>query len=351
MILRTGKAKLPSCRNALPDESGGESLASQVTVSNLAKQSLWDNWSCRQWLVENARGRSSCLLRFCSMSGKPAMNMPEEKFTERLKDHFEYYNDTAKRIDGKRIQFIFHVFLWEKVLKNRWMESTRLRRRLTTVHSRNLSSSSYFHGNDERTQFRFVQKGRKKVMGNFCKTRKEMQLTSESSSPGTSWRLVQVQTRLGHLKGTQTTHKESGMIWQIKVRMCILQKKKKTSKFERVKKPSKRESWSEGGENMHFDASEQSKKMMMDLISSVNDTCMLYRICDYLGQIKKGRSWKSPRFGFNCSYSKSLGHCQFVSSICCRPLGMCLVSRGTHLSTSINSWEWRIYKHQSATSS
>ena len=41
--------------------------------------------------------------------GKSAMNMPEIKFTERWKEHLEYYKDTAKRIDGKHIQFIFHI--------------------------------------------------------------------------------------------------------------------------------------------------------------------------------------------------------------------------------------------------
>ena len=40
------------------------------------------------------------------------------------------------------------------------------------------------------------------------------------------------------------------------------------------------------GANMHFTASEASKKMLMDLISSANDICILYGICDYLGKTK-----------------------------------------------------------------
>ena len=40
-------------------------------------------------------------------------------------------------------------------------------------------------------------KGPKEVKRYFCQTRKEMQLSSESSTPGTSCTLVQVQKRLG----------------------------------------------------------------------------------------------------------------------------------------------------------
>ena len=38
---------------------------------------------------------------------------------------------------------------------------------------------------------------------------------------------------------------------------------------------------------MHFNASEASKKVNMDLINSANDICILNGICDYLGKIKK----------------------------------------------------------------
>ena len=40
-----------------------------------------------------------------------------------------------------------------------------------------------------------------------------------------------------------------------------------------------------GGENMHFDASDPSIKMMMDFINSANDICIPFGICDYLGKI------------------------------------------------------------------
>ena len=38
------------------------------------------------------------------------MASPEIKFTERWKEHVEYHRATAKRIDGKPIQFLFHTF-------------------------------------------------------------------------------------------------------------------------------------------------------------------------------------------------------------------------------------------------
>ena len=37
--------------------------------------------------------------------------------------------------------------------------------------------------------------------------------------------------------------------------------------------------------NMHLDASDESIKMMMDLIGSANDVCFVFEICDYLGNI------------------------------------------------------------------
>ena len=42
-----------------------------------------------------------------------------------------------------------------------------------------------------------------------------------------------------------------------------------------------------GGENMHFNAGYVSEKMIMELISSPDDICILHGICDYLGKISK----------------------------------------------------------------
>ena len=38
---------------------------------------------------------------------------------------------------------------------------------------------------------------------------------------------------------------------------------------------------------MHFSASEASEKVIMHLISSANDRCVLYGICDHLGKRNK----------------------------------------------------------------
>ena len=69
------------------------------------------------------------------------------------------------------------------------------------------------------------------------------------------------------------------------------------------------------GENMHFSASGTSKNMIIDLISSANDTRILSRICDYFGKMNKDDL--ESRFGFFCPCSKSLGDRQSVSSFCC----------------------------------
>ena len=42
-----------------------------------------------------------------------------------------------------------------------------------------------------------------------------------------------------------------------------------------------------GGRNMHFSASDSSSKMMMDFISSANDFCNVFRMCDHLGKINE----------------------------------------------------------------
>ena len=38
---------------------------------------------------------------------------------------------------------------------------------------------------------------------------------------------------------------------------------------------------------MHFGAGDSSEMMIMDLIHSAKHFCILYGICDYLGQIKQ----------------------------------------------------------------
>ena len=46
--------------------------------------------------------------------GKQAMNMPEIKFTERWKEHLEQYWESARMIDGDKVQFVSHTSLGRK---------------------------------------------------------------------------------------------------------------------------------------------------------------------------------------------------------------------------------------------
>ena len=80
---------------------------------------------------------------------------------------------------------------------------------------------------------------------------------------------------------------------------------------------------------MHFNAGVASQKIMMELISSAGDICMIYRIYDYLEQIDQDDLKSRQNSAFHYSYFKSFGTCQFVSSTECRgPLRLCLVSGG-----------------------
>ena len=42
------------------------------------------------------------------------MNEPEVKFTKRRDDDLEQYRDSARRIDGGKVQFILHILLRKK---------------------------------------------------------------------------------------------------------------------------------------------------------------------------------------------------------------------------------------------
>ena len=46
--------------------------------------------------------------------GKAAMNEPDIKFTEKWKDYLEQYRESARSIDGEKIQFVFHILPGKK---------------------------------------------------------------------------------------------------------------------------------------------------------------------------------------------------------------------------------------------
>ena len=58
----------------------------------------------------------------------------------------------------------------------------------------------------------------------------------------------------------------------------------KTSNLEEDELAPKKGALKKGSENMHFDASDPSIKMMMNLISSASDISIVFGICDYLGK-------------------------------------------------------------------
>ena len=161
-------------------------------------------------------------------------------------------------------------------------------------------------------------------MGNFCETRKEMQLSSRAQA-----RILHVHwSRFGKDLELWKVHRQPirkmGRTCK-KSHGCISWTK--TSNPERMQKLPKR------GKNMHFNAGAASQEMRMELISSANDICMLYGIGVFLGLMKQ------DDLDFDCSYSKSLVPCQLFTSICCvRPLRKCLVRWEKRLSTSINCW-------------
>ena len=50
-----------------------------------------------------------------------------------------------------------------------------------------------------------------------------------------------------------------------------------------------------GGANMHFNADDSSVKLMMDLIRSANDFCIVFGTRDYLGKIRVSENVTQPR--------------------------------------------------------
>ena len=138
--------------------------------------------------------------------------------------------------------------------------------------------------------------------------------------------MVQSQKILGSLKSTSTTEEKNWTNLQIKSRMYILYKIIWSWKDA---KASKKENWSEMTITCTSTQEVASQKIMMELISSAGDICMIYRIYDYLEQIDQDDLESRQDSAFHYSYFKSFGTCQFVSSTHCRgPLRLCLVSGG-----------------------
>ena len=117
--------------------------------------------------------------------GQGAMNESEVMFTQRWNDYLGQYRESARRTGGEKSQFVFHIFLGaetnDMVLRiDEWIRQGQGEDGQTftpeTCPHRVIFMGMMNH-------FPFLQRDRKEVQRNFCKTRKEMQLTSESSRP------------------------------------------------------------------------------------------------------------------------------------------------------------------------
>ena len=81
------------------------------------------------------------------------MHEPEVKFTQRWNDYPEQYRESAKRIDGEKVQFVFHLFLGKQthgIVNEPLSGSEEVKDKMDNFLSRNFSSSSSIYGSDER---------------------------------------------------------------------------------------------------------------------------------------------------------------------------------------------------------
>ena len=107
---------------------------------------------------------------------------------------------------------------------------------------------------------------------------------SGSSSLDTSCTLVQDRKRLATLKSIQMTQKENCMNWQSMLRNCISYR---SIHSWRGCLDFQKGEMKKGVANMHVNADDSSVTMVMDLISSANDICIAFGICDYLGKFNE----------------------------------------------------------------
>ena len=108
----TQRQEGPSCKNTLHDECGGQPLADRVPISNLAKQTVCE--TIGPFDGELSKVHDADVHVFSHSLLFLGKHMREIKFTERWKEHLACCKDTAKRVDGEYIQFIFHMFLDSK---------------------------------------------------------------------------------------------------------------------------------------------------------------------------------------------------------------------------------------------
>ena len=231
---------------------------------NLSEDARWQKFASFQMLV-------LCLK-------KQAMNMPEEKLNKRWNDHIEQNSESTGRIDGEQIQFVFRMFPGKKrqtkkcsksmngcdkvkeKMDNILLQKTALTRVLIMGPMNEIPISS------KRPKGRysaFLWKTRKVIVANFGKWKPGFYLYI---GPGSEeiWKFAKYPD-------------DPKIKWdELATDVFLVQKLpilKGCINFQKGK-------LKRGGENIHFDASDPSIKMLMDLISPANEFCIVYGMCD-----------------------------------------------------------------------
>ena len=188
---------------------------------------------------------------------------------------------------GKLDSFRIPHISWQKDERgrerDRWVDSKKSRRGWTTYCSRNLSSSSANCGNDERnSDFSREPKGGDAPISE--RHRKKCSLFRWGKpgyfmyiGPGSekTWNFEKV-SRWPRRKIGWTGKGSCGRVSCVQKHPIL----NGCTNFQRgeLKK---------GGANMHFHADDSSVKIMMDLISSASDICIVFGIYDYLRKVNE----------------------------------------------------------------
>ena len=153
----------------------------------------------------------------------------------------------------------------------------------------------------------WLMEKRLEVKRDFCKTREVRAWIRH-----VHW--CKDRKRLATLKSIQMTQKENCMNWQSMLRNCISYRSIHSWRgcIDFQKGEMKK-----GGANMHFNADDSSVTMVMDLISSANDICIAFGICDYLGKFSE-IDVESRRNSASVVLTPSLGerHSASTSAFC-----------------------------------
>ena len=138
--------------------------------------------------------------------GKQAMNEPEINFTRRWNDYLEQYRKSARKIDGEKIQFIFHMLPGAKT-NDIVLEIDEWIRQSQGEDGQNFTPETCPHRVLLKVMMNEIPISSKEPKGGKAQFLQD----SGSSSLDTSCTLVQDRKRLTTLKSIQMTQKENCM--------------------------------------------------------------------------------------------------------------------------------------------